>query len=115
MAGFMFFLTSAVGLIVISRRVARDPKWRRLAKYTLVAGIVALIGFLAGGTLFMPADAPLHDWAGLYQRVLILAVVEQCSKPVVALGAYPPDESSPGNRVGPRWQRGSGKVRLCSP
>jgi hypothetical membrane protein len=77
-AGFMFFLTSAVGLIVVSRRVARDPKWRRLAKYTRVAGMVALIGFFAGPPLFMLDDAPLHDWAGLYQRVFILAVVFPC-------------------------------------
>ncbi len=77
-AGLMFFMTSAVGLIVISRRMVRDPKWRSLTKYTLAAGIVALIGFLAGGLLFMPDDAPLHEWAGLYQRVLILAIVFPC-------------------------------------
>jgi hypothetical membrane protein len=75
-AGFMFFMTSAVGLIVVSRRVARDPRWRRgIATYTLWAGILALAGNLAGGVLFMPDDAPLHDWAGLYQRVLVLAIL----------------------------------------
>lgn len=77
-AGFMFFMTSAVGLIVVSRRVARDPRWRSLATYTLAAGIVAVIGFLVGGGLVMPDGAPLHDWAGLYQRVLVVAVLFPC-------------------------------------
>ncbi|WP_328991479.1 DUF998 domain-containing protein [Kribbella sp. NBC_01245] len=77
-AGFMFFMTSAAGLIVVSRRVARDPKWRSLAMYSLVTGIVAFTGFLAGGGLVMPDDAPLHDWAGLYQRVLVVAVLFPC-------------------------------------
>jgi len=51
---------------------------RSLATYTLTAGIVAVAGFLAGGALFMPDDAPLHDWAGLYQRALVLAVLFPC-------------------------------------
>jgi hypothetical membrane protein len=77
-AGLMFFMTSAVALIVVSRRVARDPRWRSIATYTLSAGVLALAGFLAGGVLFMPDDAPLHDWIGLYQRALILGVVFPC-------------------------------------
>ncbi|TCO34544.1 putative membrane protein [Kribbella steppae] len=77
-AGFLFFMTSAVGLIVVSRRLAHDPRWRSLATYSLVTGIVALVGFLAGGGLVMPDGAPLHDWAGLYQRVLVVAVVFPC-------------------------------------
>lgn len=77
-AGFMFFMASAVGLIVVSRRVARDTRWRSIATYTLASGIVAVAGFLVGGALVMPDDAPLHDWAGLYQRVIVLAVVFPC-------------------------------------
>lgn len=77
-AGFMFFMSSAVALIVVSRRLARDPRWRSIATYTLVAGIVALAGFVAGGALVMPDDAPLHDWGGLFQRVLVLAVLFPC-------------------------------------
>ena len=76
--GFMFFMTSAAGLIIVSRRAARDPRWRSLATYTLTAGIFAVAGFLAGGALFMPDDAPLHDWFGLYQRALVLAVLFPC-------------------------------------
>src|SRR5206468_4273627 len=77
-AGVMFFATSAVGLITVSRRATRDPSWQSIAPYTLAAGIVALAGFVAGGALFMPDNAPLHDWAGLYQRVLVLAVLFPC-------------------------------------
>jgi hypothetical membrane protein len=77
-AGVVFFMTSAVGLIVVSRRVARDPRWRGIATYTLASGIVALAGFLAGGALFMPDDAPLHDWIGLYQRMIVLGVLFPC-------------------------------------
>lgn len=77
-AGFMFFLTSAVGLTVVSRRLAHDPRWRSLATYSLAAGIVAVVGFLVGGGLVMPDGAPLHDWAGLYQRLLVVAIVFPC-------------------------------------
>jgi hypothetical membrane protein len=77
-AGSTFFLSSALGLIVVSRRQARDPRWRNISTYTLVAGIVALVGFAVGGALVMPDVAPLHDWAGLYQRLIILAIVFPC-------------------------------------
>jgi len=77
-AGVVFFLTSAVGLIAVSRRLARDPRWRSLATYTLTAGAVALAGFVVLGTLVMPDDAPLHDWAGLAQRALIIIVLFPC-------------------------------------
>ncbi len=76
--GITFFLTSAIGLIVLSRRLARDPRWQDLATYTLVAGIVAQVGFVVSGLLVVPEAAPLHDWAGLAQRVLILAVLFPC-------------------------------------
>ena len=77
-AGSMFFLSGALGLIVVSRRLARDPHWRNIATYTLVAGIVALVGFAGGRALVMPDAALLHHWAGLYQRLIILAVVFPC-------------------------------------
>jgi hypothetical protein len=77
-AGVTFFLTSAVGLIVLSRRIANDPRWSGVATYTLVAGITALAGFVVGGMFVMPDDAPLHQWAGLFQRSLILLVIFPC-------------------------------------
>jgi hypothetical membrane protein len=77
-AGLTFFLSSAVGLIVVSRRLARDPKWRNIATYTLAAGTLALAGFFVMGALVMPDDAPLHDWAGLAQRALIILVLFPC-------------------------------------
>jgi len=39
---------------------------------------VALVGFVANGALVIPESAPLHDWAGLSQRILILAVLFPC-------------------------------------
>ena len=77
-AGIMFFMTSAVGLIVLSRRIVGDPRWANIAGYTLAAGITALAGFLAVGVLVMPDDAPLHPWAGLAQRALIILVLFPC-------------------------------------
>jgi hypothetical membrane protein len=77
-AGPTFFLSGALGLLVLSRRLAHDPRWRSIATYTLVAGILALVGFAVGGGLVVPDDAPLHDWLGLYQRVIILAVIFPC-------------------------------------
>ena len=77
-AGITFFLTSATGLIVVSRRLARDPRWRGLASYTLGCGVLALVGFVVMGAFVMPDDAPLHDWAGLGQRLIILLIVFPC-------------------------------------
>jgi hypothetical membrane protein len=76
--GFTFFLTSALGLVVVSRRLARDPRWQSIATYTLVAGIVASAGFVLGAALVVRDAAPLHDWAGLYQRLIVLAVIFPC-------------------------------------
>ena len=77
-AGVMFFVTSAIGLIVLSRRLARDPRWRSIAAYVLSAGVVAVAGFVAMGALVMPDEAPLHEWAGLGQRLLIVVVLFPC-------------------------------------
>jgi len=74
-AGILFFLTSAVGLLVLSRRLRQDDRWRGLAAYVAVAGALALVGFVLMGILVIPDDAPLHDWAGLGQRVIVLAIL----------------------------------------
>jgi hypothetical membrane protein len=77
-AGTTFFAGSAIGLIVVSRRLARDPVWRNLAAYTLTSGLVVVAGFVAMRVLVLPDDAPLHDWAGLAQRLIILLVIFPC-------------------------------------
>jgi hypothetical membrane protein len=74
-AGVMFFLSSAVGLIAVSRRLTSDPRWRSIATYTLGSGLVALAGFVVMGLVAIPEGAPLHDWAGLAQRVVILVAL----------------------------------------
>jgi hypothetical membrane protein len=74
-AGIMFFLASAVALLVLSRRLRQDERWRELAAYLAVAGALGLVGFVLMGALVIPDGAPLHDWAGLGQRILVLAVL----------------------------------------
>lgn len=74
-AGVMFFATSAAALIVLSRRLAHDPRWRGIAMYVRAAGVLALVSFVLMGALVMPDDAALHDWAGLAQRAVILVVL----------------------------------------
>ena len=56
-AGLTFFLSTAIGLVVLSRRLARDPRWRGIATYTLVTGCLAVAGFAVMGALVMPDDA----------------------------------------------------------
>lgn len=74
----MTFLGAGIGLIVMSRRMARDPRWRSLATYVLATGIAILVLFLAGGGLVRPPGAPLHAWLGLFQWIL-LAVWFPCT------------------------------------
>jgi hypothetical protein len=77
-AGGIFFFSSAIGLTVLSRRLAHDPRWRALATYTLLAGIVAVSSAVVMALFVIPDNASLHDWAGLAQRVLLLAVLFPC-------------------------------------
>ena len=77
-AGMVFFLTSAVGLIVLSRRLRQDDRWRGLPGYAAGAGALALVGFVLMGAFVMPEDASLHDWAGLGQRVIVVGILFPC-------------------------------------
>ena len=69
-AAVMSFAATAAGLIVFSRRLKADPRWRDLAAYTLSSGVVVLLLFVTLGWLAIEDDAPLHPWAGLLQRVI---------------------------------------------
>jgi hypothetical membrane protein len=81
--GMIFFLGSPAALIVLSGRMRRDPSWRGLATYTLGSGLVLLTLAVVGAVFVRPDAAPLHDWAGLVQRIMILAVLFPCR---IALG-----------------------------
>jgi hypothetical membrane protein len=75
--GRIFFLSTGIALVVVSLRLRGDPSWRGLAPYTLGTGIALLVLFVVVGALAVPADAPLHAWLGLVQR-LVLAVWLPC-------------------------------------
>lgn len=77
-AGITFFLSTSLALLVLSRRLAEDPRFRSLAIYSAVCGLLALAGFVVMGRFAMPDDAPLHDVAGLIQRVVIMVVTFPC-------------------------------------
>lgn len=81
--GMIFFLGSPAALIVLSRRMRHDPSWRGLAPYTLCSGLVLLALAAVGMGFVNPDAAPFHDWAGLYQRILVVAVLFPCR---IALG-----------------------------
>jgi len=77
--GFILtFLGGGIGLVVMSRRMARDPRWKSVATYALATGITMLVLILVGGGLVRPPGAPLHAWFGLFQWVL-LAVWFPCT------------------------------------
>jgi hypothetical membrane protein len=74
----MTFLGGGIGLIAMSRRMARDPRWQGLATYALLSGVAMLVLIAVGGGLVRPPGAPVHTWFGLFQWVL-LAVWLPCT------------------------------------
>jgi hypothetical membrane protein len=73
--GFVFFTSSALALLVISFALGRRDEWRKLAIPVRVAGILMLVSNPFMGILVIPDDAPLHNWAGLAQRLIILGTL----------------------------------------
>lgn len=73
--GTVFFASSSVALIALSRRCAADPRWRAISGWILAAGVMAALSFPLMGALVIPDDAPLHDWAGLAQRLIVLVLL----------------------------------------
>ncbi|HET9144425.1 DUF998 domain-containing protein [Actinophytocola sp.] len=69
--GAIFFLTIGAGLIVLSRRLTGDPGFRDLSGYLLATGIALLALFVVLSVLTRPAEAPLHPWLGLAQRIAL--------------------------------------------
>lgn len=69
--GAIFFVSVGVALVALALRLRGDPRWRDRAPYTFVTGIALLVGFVAVGTLMRPGGAPLHQWLGLGQRLLV--------------------------------------------
>src|SRR5829696_4373972 len=76
--GLAFLVLSGMGLMVMSRRMAGDPRRKSVAAYALATGITMLVLILVGGGLVRPPGAPLHAWFGLFQWVL-LAVWFPCT------------------------------------
>lgn len=74
-SGVIFFASSFVALIALSRRCAADPRWRGLASWVLTAGVLAALSFPFMGALVIPDGTPLHDWAGLAQRIVVLVLL----------------------------------------
>jgi hypothetical membrane protein len=73
--GLTFFVGSTLALIVISFRVARDPRWRGLTGYIVAAAVAMVVGNVVMGRFVIPDNAPWHEWAGLGQRILVVGVL----------------------------------------
>ena len=73
--GVMFFGGSALALVVISFRVGHDPAWAHLVVPVRVAGILLIAAFPILVVFFGRPDAPLQDWGGLAQRIIVLGLI----------------------------------------
>jgi len=78
LAGITFFLSTSLAMVVLSRRLSKDSEFHMLATYTAICGVLALFGFVVMVRLVMPDGAPLHAFAGLIQRVIILLLTFPC-------------------------------------
>ena len=65
------FAATGLGMVVLSRRLSADARWRDLAGYTRYSGIIVLVLFITVGFFAVDDGTPLHPWAGLIQRLLV--------------------------------------------
>jgi hypothetical membrane protein len=78
LGALLSFLGTGSGFVVVSRRMAADPRWRGVATYALLSGMAIVALFVMTFALVIPPGAPLHSWGGLLQRVT-LAVWFPCT------------------------------------
>jgi hypothetical membrane protein len=72
MAAVTHFLAAAFGLVVLSRRLMHDARWRDLGVYVLMSGLAMLALFVTHVVFAVGPGQPLHSYAGLVQRTLVL-------------------------------------------
>ena len=72
--GTLYFAVAAVAVIALIPRMHGDERWRSLVPFTVVVAVllVASVPIMAGLTI--PEGAPLHDYVGLNQLIILLAV-----------------------------------------
>ena len=70
------FPSGILSVVLIRREMKHDPKWEDLAQYSLITGFVAMILLVLFGSQIGNPDAPLHDSAGLLQRLFVLSLFQ---------------------------------------
>ena len=71
-AAILTFVGAGTGLVVVSRRMGADHRWRDLAPYVLSSGIIMLALFAVLAGFAIDEGAALHGWVGLLQRAVVL-------------------------------------------
>jgi hypothetical protein len=67
--GALFFLSTWIGLAVLSWCLHANSDWRGLTRYTVTSSVALALFFVVLAVFAIPAAGPLHPWAGLLQRV----------------------------------------------
>lgn len=65
--GTMAFFVTLVGVVISYWPMRKDASWQRLAPFTLVIGIVSIVGFFVYG--FLVSQSLATSWLGLAQRL----------------------------------------------
>lgn len=59
------FVGAGLGFVLLSRRLAHDPRWRGVSSYALATGVAILVVLPIHSLLALPEGGPLHEWWGL--------------------------------------------------